>query len=119
MNKAVVNNTRQTILVSDLEVAATGWQRMRGLIGRSSRDFKWGKGLWILACEGVHTIGMVFPIDVAYLDSDFRVVHIYRNLRPFRIGKIKWCTESVLELPAGTLYESCTEVGDFLQFLSS
>ena len=119
MNNTVTNNTRQTLLVSDLEVAETGWQRTRGLIGRSARNFNKGKGLWLLSCEGVHTFGMTFPIDVAYLDSDDRVVHMYQNLRPFRVGKVKRRVKSVLELPAGVLAESRTEVGDHLQFLIS
>jgi uncharacterized membrane protein (UPF0127 family) len=119
MNNAVINKTRQTILVSDLEVAKTGWQRMRGLIGRSARNFYKGKGLLLLSCEGVHTIGMAFPIDVAYLDSDDRVVHMYQNLRPFRVGKVKRRANSVLELPTRVLAESRTEVGDHLQFLIS
>ena len=119
MKNAVTNKTRQTLLVSDLEVAETGWQRTRGLIGRSARNFNKGKGLWILSCEGVHTIGMAFPIDVIYLDSEDRVVHMYQNLRPFRVGKLKQRVKSVLELPAGVLAESGTEVGDHLQFLIS
>ena len=116
MNNMVTNNTRQTLLASDLEVAETGWQRIRGLIGRPARNFNKGKGLWLLSCEGVHTIGMAFPIDVAYLDSDDRVVYMYQNLRPFRVGKVKWRVRSVLELPAGVLAESRTEIGDLLQF---
>ena len=119
MNIVILNDTRQFILASQLEVAETGWQRMRGLIGRSTRDFERGKGLWIPSCEGIHTIGMAFPIDAAYLDSNYQVVHMYQNLHPFRIGKVKWSAKSVLELPAGTLEESRTKVGDFLCFLSS
>jgi len=116
MNNVVINSTRQTLLASDMEVAETGWQRMKGLIGRSARDFCKGKGLWLLSCEGIHTIGMAFPIDVAYLDSDNRVVHTYQNLRRFRVGKVKRSVKSVLELPAGVIAESRTEVGDLLEF---
>jgi len=119
MTCAVFNSTRQTVVVSDLEVAETGWQRMRGLIGRPARDFSPGKGLWLHSCEAIHTIGMSFPIDVAYLDSNQKVVHIYQNLHPFRLGRIKWNVKSILELPAGVLAESRTKVGDLLQFLAS
>jgi len=116
MTRAVTNSTKRTTLVSELEVAETGWQRMRGLLGRSSREFPKGKGLWLRSCEGIHTIGMAFPIDVAYLDGQNRVRHMYHGLRPFRIGKITWEVRSVLELPAGILKESRTEIGDVLQF---
>lgn len=116
MSRAVTNSTRRTTLVSDLEVADTGWQRMKGLIGRSSGDFYRGKGLWLRSCEGIHTIGMTFPIDAAYLDSDCRVVFMYKSLPPFRIGRIRWNVKSVLELPAGVLSESRTQTGDILYF---
>ena len=119
MNRTVVNVTRRTLLVSDLDVAETGWQRMKGLLGRSIRDFHNGKGLWLRGCEGIHTIGMKFPIDVAYLDSANRVIWLYRNLGPFRIGRVKRDAESVLELPAGVLAGSMTEIGDLLQFVNS
>ena len=119
MNRSVINHTRETTLVSDLEIAETGWRRMKGLIGRSGHSFGKGKGLWLCPCEGVHTIGMTFAIDVAYLDKNSRIVHMYRNLRPFRIGRISWKTRSVLELPAGVLAESRTEAGDCLEFSAS
>jgi len=118
MNCAVFNSTRRTVLVSDLELAETGWQRMKGLIGRNAQDFSRGKGLLLCSCEGIHTIGMSFTIDVAYLDSDRRVVHMYNNLSPFRVGKIKRNVKSVLELPAGVLSDSQTQVGDLLQILN-
>jgi len=119
MNYWVFNCTKQTLVVSTLEVAETGWSRMRGLLGRSAEEFRPGKGLWILPSEGIHTIGMSFPIDVAYLDAKQRVIHIYKQLAPFRIAAVKLKAKSVLELPAGTLVESKTEVGDLLEFLTS
>jgi len=115
----VVNETCKTVLALDLETAQTGWQRMRGLIGRSGEDFREGMGLWLQGCEGIHTIGMSFPIDAAYLDEDCRVVHMYRGIRPYRIGKIKLNARSVLELPAGTLDKSRTKIGDRLRFVTA
>jgi uncharacterized membrane protein (UPF0127 family) len=115
----VFNCTRQTLVASRLEVTDTVWSRMKGLIGRSGADFQPGMGLWIVPAEGVHTIGMSFPIDVAYLDGRQRVIHICHRLPPMRIGAMKWKARSVLELPAGTLAESLTEVGDLLQVLDT
>ncbi len=117
MRSVVFNCTRQTLVVSELEVAETAWSRFKGLIGRSVMNFTKGSGLWIIPSEGIHTIGMSFPIDVAYLDHRYRVVHTYHRLPPFRIAKVKLKTRSILELPAGALAESRTETGDLLQFL--
>jgi uncharacterized protein len=116
MRYSVFNCTRQTLVASELEVAETGWSRMKGLIGRSADSFMPGKGLWILPSEGVHTIGMAFPIDVAYLNSEGRIIHSYHRLVPNRIACIKFRAKSVLELPAGILASSQTEIGDLLFF---
>jgi|WetSurMetagenome_2_1015567.scaffolds.fasta_scaffold631504_1 uncharacterized protein len=117
MDQVVFNCTKQTLVVSELEIAETAISRLKGLIGRSAEDFPHGRGLWIFPSEGIHTIGMSFPIDVAYLDGSNRVVHTYHGLQPFRIARVKLRAKSILELPAGTLGESKTEVGDLLQFL--
>ncbi len=55
------NCTRQALLASELELADTGWARMKGLLGRKAAEFRNGKGLWMIPCEGIHTIGMLFP----------------------------------------------------------
>lgn len=117
MKYSVFNCTRQTLVASEIELAETGWSRMKGLIGRSEDSFAPGKGLWISPSEGIHTIGMRFPIDVAYINSGRRIVHLYHRLKPNRIACIKFEAKSVLELPAGTLAMSRTEPGDFLYFL--
>ncbi len=110
----VCNLTKNVQIASDVEVADSPWTRMRGLIGR--KDLAPGKGLWIQPSEGVHTIGMAFPIDVVYLDRDHRVLKVYHSLPPFRIGAVSMKTRSVLELPAGTLSRTQTTVGDILEF---
>ncbi len=119
MRCCIFNCTRQTVVASEVQVAETGWARMKGLLGRSGESFGHGQGLWIVPSEGIHTIGMSFPIDVAYLDSKHRVIHIYHRLAPFRIAAMKLKAQSILELPAGALWESRTEVGDLLQVLVS
>jgi uncharacterized protein len=96
-------------------VAETSWTRLKGLLGRKVEDFSPGKGLWIVPSQGVHTIGMSFPIDVVYLDSKRRVVHICHELRPQRIAAMKLKARSVIELPAGTLAQSRTAIGDVLE----
>jgi uncharacterized protein len=115
----VFNCTRQTVVASQLRATTGAWGRMKGLIGMSGADFKPGMGLWINPAEGVHTIGMRFPIDVAYLDEKRRVVHVCNNLRPMRFAALKLNAHSVIELPAGTLAHSGTNVGDLLLILGA
>ena len=69
--------------------------------------------MWIVPCEGIHTFGMKFPIDVLFLDRDLKVLKLCRALRA---GRISLCLRafSVLELPAGTGAGTRTAVGDQL-----
>ena len=64
--------------------------------------------------RGIHTFGLLFPIDVIYLDSECRVIHLIENLGPSRFGAIRRRCDSVLELPAGAIFNSGTQVGDRL-----
>ena len=112
---SVINQSKGVVLASEMELAETSWTRMKGLLGRKSEEFQSGKGLWIVPSQGVHTIGMSFPIDVAYLDGERRVIRVYHSLAPYRIAAIKLKARSVIELPAGTLAETRTEPGDVLE----
>jgi uncharacterized membrane protein (UPF0127 family) len=109
------NQTRQTFLANELDVADSHWSRLKGLLGTSIGDFYAGKGLWIVPSHGVHTIAMQYPIDVAYLDSDHVIVHIEENVRPWRITPICIEADSVLELPSRTLCNTDTRVGDHVE----
>jgi len=110
-----LNRTRRQFLATRLVIADGHWSRLRGLIGKGPHDFGDGHGLWITPCRGVHTLGMRFPIDVAYLDSDHIVVHVETALRPWRFAPIRFRASSVLELPENTLYATGTTIGDELE----
>jgi len=106
------NVTRQSFLNFGVEVADTHLARLRGLLGRLS--LRSDEGLWIVPCQGVHTLGVLFPIDVIYLDEKLRVVKVVEHLGPFRVAPLRMRSSSVLELPTRTVYSSNTQVGDQL-----
>ncbi len=110
----VFNKTRRICLASEVDLADNLWMRMKGLLGCKSLAPE--KGLWIRPSQGIHTIGMSFPIDVAYLDRQDRVLRLYHRLAPFRIAAVSMKVRSILELPAGTLSRTGTAVGDALEF---
>ena len=112
---SVFNLTKQVLVASEIEKADRWWTRMKGLLGRSAGDLACGQGLWIEPCQGIHTIGMSFPIDVAYLDATGRVIRLYFSVRPFRLAALKFRARSVLELAPGTLSNSGTTVGDAIE----
>jgi hypothetical protein len=111
----VYNKTRETFVATETTVADDYVRRLVGLLGKTKRWAKLGRGLWIVPSRGVHTIGMLFPIDIIFLNKNKEVVHVEEHVRPFRISKVSLKASSVLELPAHTIYLSGTKVGDRLE----
>lgn len=109
----VVNVTRNTVLGDKVGVAQTSVSRMVGLLGKSGLEP--GSGLLIFPSQGVHTIAMRFPIDVVFLDRNWRVIHVQPALAPFRISGIHWKARLVIELPVGVIAQTSTSIGDELQ----
>jgi uncharacterized membrane protein (UPF0127 family) len=108
----VYNKTRETFVATETMVANSYIRRLVGLLGKTKRWAQLGRGLWIVPSSGVHTIGMLFPIDLIFLNKEKQVVYIEEHVRPFRISKVSLKAESVLELPPHTIYRSGTQVGD-------
>lgn len=118
-SRRVLNRTRDKCLVTALAVADTHWTRLRGLLGLAADDFGNGRGLWIVPCHGVHTLGMGFPIDAVYLDCAMNVIHIESELRPWRFAPLRANAASVLELPCRTAMQTRTAVGDKIEITFS
>src|SRR5499425_2395732 len=111
----VYNKTRETFVATDVTGDDNYFRRLVGLLGKTKRWGKLGRGLWIIPSRGVHTIGMLFPLDLIFLNKDKEVVHIEEHVRPFRISKISMKASSVLELPVHTIYLTGTRIGDQLE----
>jgi uncharacterized membrane protein (UPF0127 family) len=108
------NATRGTVVGQRIRVAESGLTRIVGLLGE--RELQPGDGLLIVPSQGVHTLGMRFPIDIAVLDNDWRIIAIRRDMRPFRMTRVFWKAAAVLELPSGMLESTSTLVGDSIEF---
>jgi uncharacterized membrane protein (UPF0127 family) len=111
----VINRTRGTTLADRAEAARTWWARGKGLLGRA--DLPSGGGLIIAPCSSIHTWFMAFPIDVAFVAADGRVVRTAHVLRPWRLGPLARRVRYVVELPAGALARSGTVEDDYLEIL--
>jgi len=108
----VFNKTRESFLSLRVAPADTSLARLKGLAGRLR--LKADEGIWVLPSQGIHTIGVLFSIDLVYLDASYRVVHLVESFGSFRIGPLRMNCASVLEMPTRTIYTSQTEVGDQL-----
>jgi len=111
----VYNKTRETFVATEALLADSYLRRLVGLLGKTRRWAQLGRGLWIVPSRGVHTIGMLFPIDLIFLGKDKEVVYVEEYVRPFRISKVSLKATSVLELPPHTIYRSGTKIGDQLE----
>jgi len=110
----VVNRTRETLLGDKVRTAGTLLSRLIGLLGTAA--IAEGEGLWIVPCRGVHTLGMRYPIDVAFLDAGGGVVGILEGFPPNRVGPVFRDARGALELRAGSLAATGTALGDRLEF---
>jgi uncharacterized membrane protein (UPF0127 family) len=108
----VRNQSRDTMLADCAHIADTSKSRKTGLLKHDRLER--GEGLWITPCEGVHTMGMKFPIDVLFLDKKRRVLKIRAAMPRWRLAACLWA-HSVLELPSGTAAETKTAAGDQLE----
>jgi uncharacterized membrane protein (UPF0127 family) len=117
MNKEVYvyNKTQEVFVATEVSVANTYLRRLVGLLGKTKKWSKPGRALWIVPSCGVHTIGMLFPIDLIYLDQNRRVVDLEEYVHPFGISKVCLKASSVLELPPHTIFRTGTQVGDQLE----
>lgn len=105
-----VNRSRNAVLVEHGSVADTAWTRLRGLLGH--RPLQAGEGLLLRGENAIHTIGMGFAIDVLFLDREGRVRHLIPKMVPFRASPFVAAAADVLELPAGTIAQTGTALGD-------
>ncbi len=73
--------------------------------------------LVLTPCRWVHTIGMRFPIDVAFLD-ELGVVVKTMQMRQRRIGIPVWHARIVVEAEAGAFARWGLRVGDVVEVRS-
>lgn len=110
----VVNRTRGILLGDKVRTAGTFLSRLVGLLGTAA--IAEGEGLWIVPCRIVHTLGMRYPIDVAFLDARGVVVGIQEGLPPNRVAHAYRDARGVLELRTGILAATGTAPGDQVEF---
>ena len=94
MEKFFINDT-----TLEVELADNFLKRLRGLMFRERLEP--GRGLLLAPCNSVHMLFMRFAIDVVYLDENFCIKKIVRNLTPWLGMSVCFGAWSALELPSG------------------
>lgn len=109
----VINATKKREIAGVVVMADSVLKRLKGLLGQTT--LKKGQSLWLRPCKGIHTIGMKFPIDAIFLDKKNTVVAVRSNLLPNRMTRLYLRAASVIELSAGSLAATDTEIGDVIE----
>ena len=97
-------------VLASVEVVRTPKAKGKGLLGRDHVE-----GAFLIEkCRWVHTLGMRFPLDIAYLDAEGHVLKTIRMSR-HRVGIPVWTARSVLEAEAGAFARWGLRVGDVIE----
>ncbi|MBA3655098.1 MAG: DUF192 domain-containing protein [Actinobacteria bacterium] len=97
-------------VLASVEVADSFGARVKGLLGRDGID----GALLIKPARSVHTVGMRFPIDVAFCSRDLAVVAT-KTMRRYRVGLPRPKAHCVIEAAAGAFDRWGLHPGDQLE----
>ena len=94
-------------VLASLELATSARARARGLLGRDGVD----GALALRPARSVHTLGMRFPIDVAFCDAEGVVLRTV-SLVPWRVSPFVPRAAFVIEAEAGAFERWRLQPGD-------
>lgn len=97
-------------VLASAEIATSPRARLRGLIGLDTFDGAY----YLPKTKSVHTFGMRFPIDVAFVDDDMLVVKVI-TLKRRRVSAFVRHAAGVIETEAGLFAKWNIREGDKLE----
>ena len=106
------NQTRECFLGLEVKAADLPSTRVGELM--SARPLKSGEGVWMTPFRGIPAAAIPAPLDLIYLDEDCRVIETVESFPTFQVSSSSPRPESVLALPAHSIYSSQTQPGDQL-----
>ena len=86
-----MSNSPQMRLVLAISIFA----RARGLLGTNANWGDAGRVLVLAPCKSVHTIGMRYALDIAFVNRRGTVLRSERNVKP---GRLLSCRKAALVL---------------------
>jgi len=106
---------RAGVIVARVDLADDWRSRLRGLLLRRPLATDGSEALLLWPCAGIHTIGMRYSLDVAFLDASGAVLCIFEGVRPWR-ACWKRGAHGALELRAGAARRLGLAVGDNVEW---
>jgi uncharacterized protein len=107
MAEQIVVESSGRIVAHEVRWARTFAERSKGLIG--SPPLTPGQALVIEPATQVHTFRMSYPIDVVFVDRDWRVRHVVRKMAPRRMSKFVFGSRFVIETASEALPDEVVE----------
>jgi len=104
---------RDAEVLATLEVAESFGARLKGLLGRDGIE----GAIYLHPAKSVHTLGMKFDIDVAFVDRDLKVLRTIA-MRRWRLSRPVLKAHGVIEAEAGTFAQWNLTVGEQLEIKS-
>lgn len=110
--QSLYNIDADQLIVSHVITANNFFTRLKGLM--FCKSLAQDSALLIKPCQQIHTHFMHFPIDVLFLNNQLEVVHVIREMKPWRFSKYIKQASFVIETNAGVSHS--VEVGHRLKF---
>ncbi len=104
------NGTTGDLIAKEVRVAERWRERLKGFLNREhvSPD----EGLWFPDCALIHTVGMLTPLDVVFVDANNRVLRALRNVAQNRLFVGCRQASATIELGSGALDGCDLLIGD-------
>lgn len=104
------SNKERELVSSCVFTADNFFQRLFGLI--LMRPLSDDESLLIKGCKSIHTIGMKYIIDAAFIDREGKIIATFEHMRPWKFTPHVSGSKGVIEFRAGFLREKLLSVGD-------
>ena len=82
----LIHKNSGKVLAEDLIFSHNIFQRMKGLLGY--KELKAHQAMWIKPSSSIHTCFMQFPIDVIFINQNWRIQCFYENIPPWKIVSV-------------------------------
>ena len=108
-----------SIVAAEVEYADTMLKQIIGLMFRKSVPESYAMVFTMRRDnrEGIHMLFMRFPIDIAFLDKDKRIIDIRQNLKPWTgLAFSHKPFRYAIEIPAGAAARASLKLGERLNW---
>lgn len=114
MKIKIINKRTGANIASRAKIAKSFLAKAVGLLLKKS--FEHGEGLVFERCNGVHTLFLRFELDLIYVNKEKIVTKVIENFPKGKFSPFAFKASDLIELPAGTIKNTGTMIGDQLFF---